>query len=191
MRRVRKSESSLTRLFVYAKKISRGIHATDWLQLSDWGVAAKCIFHLKLGSREEPLPRRLVSIFDNMTKKDAFIKKNVYKWCVVAKADNDDDATDVRIETLAYSISGCLLSPPLLVSKEIAATDIWASNKRTIEDRPVKNLIFFIKTPCTVIRVATQLCEISMTSTQWVYRIPWAYIKHKCYQIRKVSRQLI
>ena len=43
---------------------------------------------------------------------------------VVVKADNDDDdATDVRIETLAYSISGCLLSPPLLVSKEIAATD--------------------------------------------------------------------
>ena len=60
-----------------------------------------------------------------MTKKDAFIEKNVYKWCVVVKADNDDDdATDVRIETLAYSISGCLLSPPLLVSKEIAATDI-------------------------------------------------------------------
>ena len=43
---------------------------------------------------------------------------------LVVKADNDDDdATDVRIETLAYSISGCLLSPPLLVSKEIAATD--------------------------------------------------------------------
>ena len=138
MRRVRKSESSLTRLFVYAKKISRGIHATDWLQLSDWGLAAKCIFHLKLGSREEPLPRRLVSIFENMTKKDAFIEKNVYKlkWCVVVKADNDDDdATDVRIETLAYSISGCLLSPPLLVSKEIAATDIWASNIRAVQDK--------------------------------------------------------
>ena len=47
-------------------------------------------------------------------------------FAVVVKADNDDDddATDVRIETLAYSISGCLLSPPLLlVSKEIAATD--------------------------------------------------------------------
>ena len=32
-------------------------------------------------------------------------------FAVVVKADNDDDdATDVRIETLAYSISGCLLS---------------------------------------------------------------------------------
>ena len=49
----------------------------------------------------------------------------VRRGAVVVKADNDDDdATDVRIETLAYSISGCLLSPPLLVSKEIAATDI-------------------------------------------------------------------
>ena len=124
MRRVRKSESSLTRLFVYAKKISRG--SLNPLQ------NAFRLASLKLGSGTTTAAAAMSCIdFSRIWLRMLSRIKNVYKWwrkptmMMIMRQM-------CGLKRLPLFLGVFFLCSP---GKEIAATDIGVSDVRVIHDK--------------------------------------------------------